>query len=160
MWPRGSGRKRKIGNSAVSVSSVAVDLAKKIFESLERKTVLLIGAGEMCELAAQHLVSGGIEKVLVTNRTYERAVALAQQFKGEAIPFDEMNVGLRRADIVISATDSPQYLIRHDQVAKVHEGQETETDLLHRYRRPPGHRTRRSMTLRMPTFTTSMTFKR
>jgi len=109
----------KISNSAVSVSSVAVDLAKKIFESLERKTVLLIGAGEMCELAAQHLVSGGIEKVLVTNRTYQRAVALADQFKGEAIPFEEMNMGLKRADIVISATDSPQYLIRHDQVAKV-----------------------------------------
>jgi glutamyl-tRNA reductase len=109
----------KISNSAVSVSSVAVELAKKIFESLERKTVLLIGAGEMCELAAQHLVSGGIEKVLVTNRTYERAVTLAEQFKGEAIPFEEMNLGLRRADIVISATDSPQYLIRHDQVAKV-----------------------------------------
>ena len=109
----------KISNSAVSVSSVAVELAKKIFESLERKTVLLIGAGEMCELAAQHLVSGGIEKVLVTNRTYERAVTLAEQFKGEAIPFEEMNIGLKRADIVISATDSPQYLIRHDQVAKV-----------------------------------------
>jgi glutamyl-tRNA reductase len=109
----------KISNSAVSVSSVAVELAKKIFESLERKTVLLIGAGEMCELAAQHLVSGGIEKVLVTNRTYDRAVTLAEQFRGEAIPFEEMNVGLRRADIVISATDSPQYLIRHDQVARV-----------------------------------------
>ena len=80
----------KIGNSAVSVSYVAVELAKKIFGTLERKTVLLIGAGEMCELAAQHLVSGGIEKVLVTNRTYERAVALAQQFKGEAIPFEEI----------------------------------------------------------------------
>ena len=109
----------KIGNSAVSVSFVAVELAKKIFDTLERKTVLLIGAGEMSELAAQHLVSGGIEKVLVTNRTYERAVNLSQQFKGEAIPFEEMSQGLRKADIVISATDAPQYLIRHDQVSKV-----------------------------------------
>jgi glutamyl-tRNA reductase len=109
----------KIGNSAVSVSFVAVELAKKIFDTLGRKTVLLIGAGEMSELAAQHLVSGGIEKVLVTNRTYERAVALSQQFKGEAIPFEEMSQGLRKADIVISATDAPQYLIRHDQVSKV-----------------------------------------
>jgi len=109
----------KIGNSAVSVSFVAVELAKKIFDTLERKTVLLIGAGEMSELAAQHLVSGGIEKVLVANRTYERAVTLSQQFKGEAIPFEEMSQGLRRADIVISATDAPQYLIRHDQVSKV-----------------------------------------
>jgi glutamyl-tRNA reductase len=109
----------KIGNSAVSVSSVAVDLARKIFETLDGKTALLIGAGEMCELAAQHLVSGGVQKVLVTNRTYERAVAFAEQFKGEPIPFDEMDRGIKRADIVISATDSPQYLLRHDQVAKV-----------------------------------------
>jgi glutamyl-tRNA reductase len=82
----------RIGNSAVSVSSVAVDLAKKIFETLEEKTVLLIGAGEMCELAAQHLVSGGIKRVLVTNRTYERAVARGT-FNGEPIPFDEMDHG-------------------------------------------------------------------
>jgi glutamyl-tRNA reductase len=109
----------KIGDRAVSVSFVAVELAKKIFETLEKKTVLLIGAGEMCELAARHLVSEGVEKVLVTNRTYERAVALAQEFKGEGIPFDEIGQGLKKADIVISATDSPQYLIRHDQMAKV-----------------------------------------
>jgi len=108
----------KIGNNAVSVSFVAVELAKKIFDTLEKKTVLLIGAGEMSELAAQHLVSGGIEKVLVTNRTYERAVALAQQFKGEAIPFEEISQGLRKADIVISATDAPQHLIWHDQVSR------------------------------------------
>jgi glutamyl-tRNA reductase len=109
----------KIGNSAVSVSFVAVELAKKIFGALDEKTVLLIGAGEMCELAAQHLVSGGVEKVLVTNRTYERAVSLAQEFKGEAIPFDEMPQGLRRADIVISSTGSPHYLLRREQVAKI-----------------------------------------
>lgn len=109
----------KIGNSAVSVSFVAVELAKKIFGTLEDKTVLLIGAGEMCELAARHLLSGGVKRVLVTNRTYERAVTLAQEFKGEPIPFEEMAQGLKRADIVISATDSPQYLIRRDPVAKV-----------------------------------------
>jgi glutamyl-tRNA reductase len=109
----------KIGDRAVSVSFVAVELAKKIFGTLEKKIVLLIGAGEMCELAARYLVSGGVEKVLVTNRTYERAVSLAQEFGGDAIPFEEINQGLRRADIVISATDSPQFLIFHDQVAKV-----------------------------------------
>jgi len=109
----------KIGDRAVSVSFVAVELAKKIFGTLEKKIVLLIGAGEMCELAARYLVSGGVEKVLVTNRTYERAVSLAQEFRGDAIPFEEINQGLRRADIVISATDSPQFLIFHDQVAKV-----------------------------------------
>jgi len=109
----------KIGDSAVSVSSVAVELAHKIFETLEKKTVLLIGAGEMCELAARHLVSGGVEKVFVTNRTYARAAALAQEFRGEAVPFEEIQLGLKKVDIVISATDSPQHLIVHDQVAKV-----------------------------------------
>ncbi|MGB9627262.1 MAG: glutamyl-tRNA reductase [Thermodesulfobacteriota bacterium] len=109
----------RIGNSAVSVSFVAVELAKKIFGSLEEKIVMLIGAGEMSELAAKHLVSGGAGNLLVANRTYERAVALAQEFKGEAIPFEEIPVGLKKADIVISATDSPYYIIRHDQVSRV-----------------------------------------
>jgi len=109
----------KIAISAVSVSSVAVELAEKIFGTLEKKTVLLIGAGEMCELAARHLVSGGVEKILVTNRTYERAVSLAQEFRGEAIPFEDMTQGLKKTDIVISATNSPQYLIGHDQITKV-----------------------------------------
>ena len=109
----------KIAINAVSVSSVAVELAKKIFGTLEKKTVLLVGAGEMCELAARHLVSEGAEKILVTNRTEDRAMALAQQFKGDAIPFKEMGQGLRKTDIVISATNSPQYLIGHDQVTKV-----------------------------------------
>jgi len=109
----------KIALSAVSVSSVAVELAEKIFGTLGKKTVLLIGAGEMCELAARHLVSAGIEKILVTNRTYERALTLAQGFRGEAIPFEEMAQGLKKTDIVISATDSPQYLIEHNQITKV-----------------------------------------
>ena len=109
----------RIGNSAVSVSFVAVELAKKIFGTLEKKTVLLIGAGEMCELAARHLVSGGAEKVLVTNRTHERAAALAREFNGEAVPFDDISQGLRRADIVISSTGSHHYILKHDQVARV-----------------------------------------
>jgi len=108
----------KIAISAVSISSVAVELAERIFGTLKKKTVLLIGAGEMSELAARHLVSAGIEKILVTNRTYERALALAQGFRGEAIPFEEMGQGLKKVDIVISATNSPQYLIGHDQITK------------------------------------------
>src|SRR4030042_4179658 len=109
----------KIAISAVSVSFVAVELAKKIFGTLEKRTVLLMGAGEMCELAARHLVSGGIEKDLVTNRTYERAVALALEFRGEPIPFEEIHQGLRMVDIVITATNSPKYLIHHEEVSKV-----------------------------------------
>jgi glutamyl-tRNA reductase len=109
----------KIGIAAVSVSYVAVELARKIFGSLEEKTVLLIGAGEMCELAARHLLTGGVHKVLVTNRTYERAVELAREFKGEPIPFDEILQGMKKVDIVISATGSPHYLLTHDQMTRV-----------------------------------------
>jgi glutamyl-tRNA reductase len=98
---------------------VAVELGRKIFETLEEKVVLLIGAGEMGELAAHHLISGGVGRVLVANRTYERALSLACQFKGEAVPFEEIYQGLRKADIVISATDARQYILEHDQVARV-----------------------------------------
>jgi glutamyl-tRNA reductase len=73
----------------------------------------------MCELAARHLVGGGVERMLVTNRTYERAVSLAKEFRGEAIPFEDMTLGLKKADIVISATNSPHYLIVHDQITRV-----------------------------------------
>jgi len=73
----------------------------------------------MCELAARHLVGGGVERMLVTNRTYERAVSLAREFMGEAIPFEDMTQGLKKTDIVISATNSSQYLIGHDQITKV-----------------------------------------
>jgi glutamyl-tRNA reductase len=98
---------------------VAVELAEKIFGTLEKKTVFLIGAGEMCELAARHLVSAGIEKILVSNRTYARGLALAQEFRGEAIPFEEIGQGLKNTDIVISATNSPHYLVGHDQITRV-----------------------------------------
>ncbi len=109
----------KIGNRAVSVSSVAVELARKIFETLEGKTALLIGAGEMIELATQHLVADGVRKVLVTNRTHERAVLLAEKFGGEAIPIDQMGRGLAQADIVISATNARDYVLRYEQMARV-----------------------------------------
>lgn len=109
----------KISNSAVSVSSVAVELAQRIFGTLEDRTVFLIGAGEMIELAARHLVSGGVRKILVTNRTYERAVNLAQEFQAEAIPFDEINRGLKKADIVISATNSPVPILTSEQINRV-----------------------------------------
>ena len=109
----------KIGNLAVSVSSVAVELARKIFESLEGKTALLIGAGEMIELATQHLVADGVRRVLVANRTHERAVLLAEKFGGEAIPFDQMGKGLAMADIVISATNARDYILRYEQMARV-----------------------------------------
>jgi glutamyl-tRNA reductase len=109
----------KISLSAVSVSSVAVDLAQKIFGNLEKKNILLVGAGEMSELAARHFISAGVEKIVITNRTFERALSLAKEFKGEAIPFEDINKGLKNADIVLSATDSPQYIIQYEQMIKV-----------------------------------------
>ncbi|MGQ9509298.1 MAG: glutamyl-tRNA reductase [Thermodesulfobacteriota bacterium] len=109
----------KISNSAVSVSSVAVELAQRIFGTLEERTVFLIGAGEMIELAARHLVSEGVKRIIVTNRTFERATALSKEYRGEAIPFEEITVGLKRADIVISATNSPKPLLTSEQIARV-----------------------------------------
>ena len=91
----------------MSIASVAVDLAKKIFGILQGKSVYLVGAGKMCELAARHLLAHGAAKIYVANRTYERAVALAKKFNGEAIPFEQLYDTVDRADIVISSTGAP-----------------------------------------------------
>ncbi|MGB7630139.1 MAG: glutamyl-tRNA reductase, partial [Candidatus Deferrimicrobium sp.] len=80
----------RVANSAVSVSYAAVELAKKILGDLPDKVVMLIGAGEMCELAARHLLSAGAKGLLVTNRTFERAVRLAEEFEGTAVRFEEL----------------------------------------------------------------------
>ena len=79
-----------VGSSAVSVASVAVELAKKIFGSLKGKTVMLVGAGKMCELAARHLLAHGAGSIFVANRTLERALNLARKFNGQALPFDKL----------------------------------------------------------------------
>jgi glutamyl-tRNA reductase len=108
-----------IGNRAVSVSFVAVELAKKIFAHLEGREVLIIGAGEMCELAAQHLVRAGAQKILVTNRTWDRAMELAERFQGEALPFTELPHALLRADIIISSTGSPDVIVKKEEVSTI-----------------------------------------
>jgi len=108
-----------IGDRAISVSFVAVELAKRIFRDLGEKVVLVIGAGDMCELAAQYFVRAGVKGIRVTNRTYERAVELAERFGGEAIPFSDLIDGLMEADIVLSSTGSPHYLVRKEEVAAV-----------------------------------------
>ncbi|MBI5559695.1 MAG: glutamyl-tRNA reductase [Deltaproteobacteria bacterium] len=109
----------RIGASAVSVSFAAVELAKKIFGNLTGTTVMLIGAGEMAELAARHLLSNGVREVLITNRTYEKAVEMAREFRGTAIMFREFQHYLKSADIVISSTASVNFIIRPDDVAAV-----------------------------------------
>jgi glutamyl-tRNA reductase len=102
-----------IGSSSVSIASVAVDLARKIFGSLEGKTVLVVGAGKMSELAARHLIEHGVSSILVTNRTLARAEKMAAELAGpnvhtEAIPFDDLYAQAPRADVVITSTGAPQ----------------------------------------------------
>jgi len=96
-----------VGSSAVSVASVAVELAKKIFGSLNGKHVYLVGAGKMSELAARHLLAHGAASIFVANRTYDRASQLAAKFKGQAIRFEELYETCDRADIVITSTGAP-----------------------------------------------------
>ena len=103
-----------IATSAVSVASVAVDLAKKIFGNLQGKTVYLVGAGKMCELSARHLLAHGAKQILVANRTYERAVALAKKFNGQAVPFEQLYETVPNADIVISSTGAPHAIFRKE----------------------------------------------
>jgi glutamyl-tRNA reductase len=108
-----------IASQAVSISYAAVELARKIFGSLEDRSVLIIGAGEMCELAARHLVGNQVASVVVANRTFERARQLADQFSGQAIPFESIADHLPRADIVLASTGASDYLLTRGQVEQV-----------------------------------------
>jgi glutamyl-tRNA reductase len=103
-----------IAASAVSISYTAVELGRKIFGSLEGATVLLVGAGEMAELAAEHLRGAGASRVLVTNRTFETAARLAARFGGEAVAFDALAAHLAEADIVICSTAAEGFVIYPD----------------------------------------------
>ena len=103
-----------VGSSAVSVASVAVELAKRIFGSLEGRTVYLVGAGKMTELAARHLIAHGAASIFVTNRTHERAMALANKFNAQVIRFEELYETVDRADIVITSTGAPHAIFRRE----------------------------------------------
>ena len=103
-----------VGSSAVSVASVAVELAKKIFGSLHGKHVYLVGAGKMSELAARHLLAHGAGSIFVANRTFERASQLAAKFNGQAIHFEELYETCDRADIVITSTGAPVTIFRRE----------------------------------------------
>ncbi len=109
----------KIASQAVSVSYAAVELAKKILGNLEDKRALLIGAGEMSELAARHLISQGVHEILVTNRTPSRALELAHEFQGKAVPFEDFPQQLKNVDVVLSSTGSTHYMIRKEQLSEV-----------------------------------------
>jgi glutamyl-tRNA reductase len=108
-----------IASEPVSIASVAVDLARKIFGDLAGRTVLILGAGEMAELALRHLMDDGVQSILVANRTYERAVALAEQFRGRAVTYDSFQQEMLNADIVISATSAPHLILKKEDVQKI-----------------------------------------
>ncbi len=108
-----------IGHGTVSVSSAAINLAKQIFDSFEKKTVLLMGAGEMAETTARQLVRLGIESLLITNRTFDRAVALARTLGGTAVPLDSYRPYLKIADVVIGSLTTNRPLLGRDDLEGV-----------------------------------------
>jgi glutamyl-tRNA reductase len=109
----------KIAENAVSISFAAVELAKKIFTELAGKSFMLLGAGEMAELAARHLVNSGVSDVKVANRTYERCCELARDFCGKAVRFEDFVKELVHTDILICSTGAPSYVLLKDQMQQV-----------------------------------------
>jgi glutamyl-tRNA reductase len=105
-----------IGEGKVSVSSVAVELAVSIFTELSGEAVLVIGSGEMGEQTLKHLLDRGIARVIIANRSLDRAEALARQVNGEAIPLDALDARLHEADIVISSTGAPGFIVSAEQL--------------------------------------------
>jgi glutamyl-tRNA reductase len=111
-----------IGDHAVSISYAAIELGRKIFDTLEAKKVLLIGAGEMIELAAEHLIKNKVGNIFVANRTFESGVSLAKKINGNAILFDEIENVLQNVDVVISSTGASEFIITRKQVKNIMAG--------------------------------------
>ena len=111
-------RETEISKGSMSVSFIAVQLAKNIFETLHDKTVLLVGAGEMCELAGVHFRDAGVHCINVANRTIERAETLAAKFGGKSYALTQLDAAMEEADIILSCTGSDDYVIRYDAVSK------------------------------------------
>ncbi len=112
-------RETGLGQAAVSVPYAAVELARAIFGRLEGKALFLIGAGKMSEIASRHLLRSGANEIYVSNRTLDRSRELAQKFHGAAIPFEDLLDNLHKADIVISSTAAPDFIIRKEQVEQI-----------------------------------------
>jgi glutamyl-tRNA reductase len=123
-----------VGSSSVSIASVAVELAEKIFGSLNGKSVYLVGAGKMSELAARHLLAHGAGSLFVANRTYDRAIGLAQKFNGQAIEFSRLYDTCDRADIVITGPARPTSSSARTR-RKAHGAAQEQAHVLYRYRR-------------------------
>ena len=109
-----------IGRANVSVSSAAVSFSRKALGDLSGKTVLIIGAGEIGELTVRTMVKTGVGHVFVCNRTFERAVRLAETFKGTPVMFHEIQEYISRTDIIISSIDAPSYVLRRNDIAARH----------------------------------------
>jgi len=109
----------KINRGAVSIGSVAVDLAKTLLGSLNEKTVLIMGAGETGTLVAKALATCSPHTIFIANRTYERAIKLAEELQGEVVKFDKLENVLKDADVVICSTSAPHYLLKKDAVSKI-----------------------------------------
>ena len=105
-----------IASRAVSVGSVAVALARRIFDTLEDKAVMLIGAGKMGHVVARQLKSAGVSSLMVTNRTFERAVEAAAEFEGNPIRFEELPRYLKLADLVVGCAGAPEFLLKPEAV--------------------------------------------
>lgn len=106
----------RIGERAVC--SAAVELAKKIFHDLEAKTVLVVGAGEMSALTARHFLGQGVRQLRIANRTLERTIELASSLQGQAIPWEELPAALSGADVVVSSTGAPDWVIHKAEVQR------------------------------------------
>jgi len=109
----------KIAENAVSISYAAVELARKIFTGLAGKSVMLLGAGDMAELAARHLMKNGVQDIRIANRTFGRGCALAKDFCGRAVRFDDMLKELVFTDILICSTNAPSYVLLRDQMIHI-----------------------------------------
>jgi glutamyl-tRNA reductase len=105
-----------IGSRAVSVSYVAVELAKRIFDKLTRRKILLVGSGEMAELAARNLIRAGVGELIIASRNFENAASLAERLNGKPIMFEEVFYSLKDVDIMITATGSPEFIIKPQHV--------------------------------------------
>jgi glutamyl-tRNA reductase len=108
-----------IGQMAVSVSYAAVELARKIFGSLDNRTVMIVGAGKMSELAARHLRRSGATHVFVTNRTHERAIEMAELFQGTPVEYTRFTAMLPEVDILITSSGAPHYILHKDEMQRV-----------------------------------------
>ena len=112
-------RETGIDQNAASISYAAVELAKNKLGLLNGCTALVIGAGYMSELAMKHLAANGVNNIIITNRSFDRAAELAEQFAGKAVNFDELGNYLEEADVVISSTAAPHYVLKTADVSRV-----------------------------------------